>query len=411
MPGFPRRIGARFVALVRADFAGVRAGFVALLISSGGDLVAGVTLGSITGTLHTFLGLLILVPAAIGMRGNVFGALGSRLGTQIHAGTFRLSRRVDTLVGQSMAAAMLSSLSIAGVLAVLAKVMSEALVGKTMSIADFMVVSVIGAVLSSIVVLVLTVGVAAFCAARELDLDNVAAPIVTAAGDMVTLPSLFLATYALRISVVTPVVATACALLAVTCAVVGYSSRGLPVMRRIIVESLPVLAVAGIVDIVAGMTIQKRFESFTLFPALLVLVPPFLEDSGSLGAILSARIATKLHLGTLGEGRSPWRAATEDVLLVYMYAVPVFVFLALSSEASAHVVGLRSPGLARMMGVSLIAGFLATTASVLVGYYSAVATHRLGLDPDNHGIALVTSSLDLFGSLSLILAIVILGLA
>src|SRR5438270_675177 len=205
---FPRRVGARFVALLRADFAGVRAGFVALLISSGGDLVAGITLGSITGTLEQLPGLLVLVPAAIGMRGNVFGALGSRLGTRIHTGTFTLSRRIDTDVGQNMAAAIVSSLSISAVLAVLAKVMSETFgVGKTISIADFMVVSVVGAVLSSLLVLVLTVAVAAYCANRTLDLDNVAAPIVTAAGDMVTLPSLFLATYLLGFSVLTPLVA------------------------------------------------------------------------------------------------------------------------------------------------------------------------------------------------------------
>ena len=76
--------------------------------------------------------------------------------------------------------------------------MCEMLVGgPSISIVDFMVVSVIGAILSSVVVLVLTVAVAAFCASRDLDLDNVAAPIVTAAGDMVTLPSLFVATYLL----------------------------------------------------------------------------------------------------------------------------------------------------------------------------------------------------------------------
>ena len=43
-------------ALVRADLAGVRAGFVALLISSGTGLVAGLTLGSITGTLEKLPG-------------------------------------------------------------------------------------------------------------------------------------------------------------------------------------------------------------------------------------------------------------------------------------------------------------------------------------------------------------------
>ena len=61
------------------------------------------------------------------------------------------------------------------------------------SIVDFMVISVIGAIISSIVVGVITVAVAAYCARRSLDLDNVAAPIVTAAGDIATLPSLFLA--------------------------------------------------------------------------------------------------------------------------------------------------------------------------------------------------------------------------
>src|SRR6516225_1589679 len=113
-----RAVFTRFGALLRSDAAGVRAGFYALLLSSGGDLIAGLTLGSITGTLAALPGLLVLVPAAIGMRGNVFGALGSRFGTQIHAGTFRFSRRVDTEVGQNMAASMLSTLSIAVLLAV-----------------------------------------------------------------------------------------------------------------------------------------------------------------------------------------------------------------------------------------------------------------------------------------------------
>ena len=51
----------------------------------------------------------------------------------------------------------------------------------------------------------------------------------------------------------------------------------------------------------------------------------------------------------------------------------------------------------------------ATSAAVIVGYYAAVTTFRLGLDPDNHSVPLVTSSLDLLGALSLILAIAILG--
>ena len=97
-------------------------------------------------------------------------------------------------------------------------------------------------------------------------------------------------------------------------------------------------------------------------------------------------------------------------MLIYVYAIPVFVFLGMSSIVVAHVADKASPGNLDMMGVALLAGFMATTAAVVVGFYAAVATYRFGLDPDNHGVPMVTSSLDLLGALSLILAIVLLGL-
>src|SRR3954468_24324934 len=112
MRAWVRRAGSRFRAMLGADVATVRQGLAALLVSSGGDLLAGLTLGAITGNLEKLPGLLVLVPAAIGMRGNIFGALGSRLGTSIHAGTFSLSRRADTVVGQNVVASMALTLSI-----------------------------------------------------------------------------------------------------------------------------------------------------------------------------------------------------------------------------------------------------------------------------------------------------------
>jgi mgtE-like transporter len=404
-----RAVVARFRALLRSDAAGVRAGFVALLLSSGGDLLAGLTLGSITGTLQALPGLLVLVPAAIGMRGNVFGALGSRLGTAVHTGTFRMSRRMDTLVGQNLAASMSMSLSISLVLAFLAKAVCVAFgLENTISIIDFVVISVIGGFLSSIVVMAITVGVATLSVRRSWDLDNVTSPIVTAAGDMVTLPALFLATYLVGIPWVTTIVAVICAVVGLVALVASVRSRA-PILRRIARESLPVLVIAGTIDVVAGLTIEKRFTSFLVFPALLVLVPPFLEDSGALGGILSARVSTKLHLGTLAPGRGSFRSVGEDVMLIYLYAVPVFLLLGVSADIAAAAAGLRSPGSLQMIGVSMLAGLVSTTFAVLVGFYGAVAAYRLGLDPDNHGIPIVTSSLDLLGAFALILAIVALG--
>lgn len=404
------RLLRRFRALVRSDPAGIGAGFIALVVSAFASLTAGLTLGAITGTLEELPGLLVLMPAAIGMRGNVFGALGSRLGTAIHAGTFTVSRRLDTLVGQNVAAALALSLSTSLVLAVLAKVVSVAFgVTGSISIADFLVISVIGGLLSSVVALFVVIGVTAACARWGFDLDNVHTPIVTTVGDVVTLPSLFLATYLAGLRWVTPTLAVVCALAGVAALVVSQRAR-LPIFGRIVRESLPVLALAGLVDVIAGITIEKRIESFAAFPALLVLIPPFLGQSGSLGGILTSRVSTKLNLGLVSPSRFSLRPVADDVLLTVVYAFPVFLLVGVSSDVAAALTGLRSPGALDVIGVALLAGALTTVLIVLIAYFAAVAAYRLGFDPDNHGIPIVTSSLDLVGAFSLILVIVALGL-
>jgi mgtE-like transporter len=404
------RLLRRFRALVRSDPVGIGAGFVALVFSAFASLIAGLVLGSITGTLEELPGLLVLVPAAIGMRGSVFGALGSRLGTSIHSGTFHLSRRLDTVVGQNAAAALALSLSTSLLLAVLAKAVSIAFgVSGTISIADFLVISVVGGMLSSVVALFVVVGVTAGCVRWNLDLDNVHTPIVTTVGDMVTLPCLFLATYLAGLRLVTPVVAVLC-VLGGAAAIVATQRAHLPILRQIVRESVPVLALAGLVDIVAGITVEKRLDSFAAFPALLVLVPPFLGQSGSLGGILSSRVATKLNLGLVSPTRFSLRPVADDVLLTVVYAFPVFLLVGVSSDIAAAIAGLRSPGALDVIGVTMLAGAFTTVLIVLIAYFSAVAAYRLGFDPDNHGIPIVTSSLDLVGAVSLILAIVALGL-
>jgi len=409
MLGLARRVGARFGALVGTDASTFKQGLAALLVSSGGDLLAGLTLGAITGTLADLPGLLVLVPAAIGMLGNVFGALGSRLGTSIHAGTFSVSRRAETVVGQNVVASMALSLSISFALAILAKAVAIGFgLPHTISVSYFVVISIVGGAISSVFVLMLTIGVAAGSVRFGWDMDNVAAPLVTAAGDMVTLPSLFLATFIVGPGIVTPIIAVVTGALAVASLVAAFRS-GLPIAVRILRESVPILLIAGLIDVVAGLTIEKRLESFLTFPALLVLVPPFLEDTGALGGILSARLASKLHLGTIEPTSIPPRVAREDFVLTFVFAIPVFTLVAISSDIAASVAGLASPGVVKMVLISLIGGFMATSVAIPIVYYGAIATYRLGLDPDNHGIPLITSSMDLVGAFTLILAIVLVG--
>ena len=98
-------------------------------------------------------------------------------------------------------------------------------------------------------------------------------------------------------------------------------------------------------------------------------------------------------------------------MLIAFFAVPVFVLVALSADVVSIVFDRASPGPLRMVEVSLLGGFLATGVAMLVAYYGSIAAFRLGLDPDNHGVPLLTSTMDLVGAISLILAIHVVGIA
>jgi mgtE-like transporter len=402
---------ARLRALLGPDATGARQGLVALGLNSTTSLVAGAFLGAITGTLAEYPGLLVLVPAAIGLRGNIFGAFGNRISTSIHAGTLRWSLRREAVLGQNVLASMLLTMGISLALAVVAKVVAVGMgLSGSIDLLSMATVSIVGGVIGSVVVLAASLGLTAGAVRFGWDLDNVTAPLVSTLGDVLTLPALYLATFLLGISVVTPTVGLVLVAAAVAFLVAGWrsSTEGL---RRIVHESVPVLLVAGCVSAGAGVTLEKSFARFDALPALLVLVPAHLSSSGALGGILSGRLSSKLFLGLVPPASRPNREARRDISLVFMLAAPVYVANGAGAHLVARALGQASPGLGEMLLVSLIGGALAILFVVGVAYYGTVAAYRTGVDPDTYGIPIVSSSVDLVGAFTLILAIALLGLS
>jgi mgtE-like transporter len=405
-----RRGFGRILAFLVAERRTIGQGFVALLLATVGSLAAGVVLGLITGTLERLPGLMILVPAAVATRGNIFGALASRLGTSIHTGLFETGRSREGLLYQNVFAASVLTLSVSLAVALLAKAFADAFGIFSISVVDFVVISLLGGLLASLFVGAFAVALSVRAYRRGWDLDSVAAPLVTAAGDMFTIPALYLASFVTGIRWVTAGLAGGLALLAVVLLVVGLTTH-LPAARRILRESLPLLVVAGAVDILAGLVVQANLSELVALPALLMLIPPILGNAGGLGGLLSSRLTSKLHLGVLTPRGRPESVAILDATVVMLIALAIFPLLGVAAEAVALTLGLPSPGLLRMVGVAVIAGAIATALALLVAYYSAVATYRLGLDPDNHGIPMITSSMDFAGVLSVVVALAAVGVA
>lgn len=401
----------RIGGLFGPDRAALRQGLVVLVGNSLTSLVAGAFLGSLTGTFERFPGLLVMVPAAIGLRGNVFGAMGSRLSTAIHTGTFSLTPRVDTVVGQNVTASAVLTLVMSCVLALVATVGSVAFgLPRTVGYLDLAVIGVVGGLAASVVVLAATLALAAGSARRGWDLDTVAAPTVSTLGDVLTIPALWLATGLAGRGIATDLGGVVVTALAVGAVVWSLRSR-FAELARIVRESLPILTVAGTLSTVGGVAIEKRLDAFVTFPAVLVMVPAFLSSAGALGGVLSSRLATKVHLGVVEPSPLPGRMARADMRFVAGLALPIAALNGVGAHLVAGLVGQRSPGLVDLVAVSLVGAVLLVTFVLAIAYYGTIAAVRLGLDPDTYGVPVVTSSIDLMGAFAVIVGLVVVGLA
>jgi mgtE-like transporter len=54
---------------------------------------------------------------------------------------------------------------------------------------------------------------------------------------------------------------------------------------------------------------------------------------------------------------------------------------------------------------------MATAVGIVVSYYVAIGTTRFGWDPDNHSVPVITSVMDLTGTIAFLFALAIFGVA
>ena len=383
--------------------------FIALAVNSTTSLVAGVTLGALTGTFERLPGLLVLVPAAIGLRGNVFSALGSRLSTAVHTGEFTLSRRRGTVLVENVIGALILTSGLSLAIAFGAWLLARTALGTDpIRLVDLATISIAGGLLASAVVLAVTIGLAVGAARRGWDLDNLVAPVVSTLGDVLTLPALWLATHIVDHGTVTSVIGWPLVLAAAAASVHGVLTRR-ELLRSVCRQSWPVLAGAGALSLLAGLVIEQRLDLLADAPALLVLVPAFVSSAGALGGVFAARTSTGLHLGTRRVGFIPDRGTRDDLAAIAAIALPVMVYNALGARAVAGLVGPAAPALGGLLVTTLMAGAGVLAFAFAVAYLSGVGAVRLRLDPDTYGIPLVTSSVDLVGAALLTSVAVVLG--
>ena len=381
---------------LRAERRTLRQGLVALVLSTVAGFVAGLTLSGIGSTLQSLPGLLILIPAAVGMRGTIFGAIGARLGTTNAAGTFEVSRRKDGVLYQNVYVAVVTTLGSALWLAVLAKLAGSAFGKPTISIWSLVTISVVGGALGSMFILLVTVGLSVLSYRRGWDLDSVSTPMVTALGDMVTLPTLYLATFLVQNPTVNMIVSVLCVMVAIYAIVRAYTVDQMAV-HRIVLEMTAVILLTPIFDILSGVLQESRLTELAAVPVLLILIPPFVSQAGALGGIFASRTSSKLQIGVITPRGLPEAPAVVDATIVFLLGLIVFTLIGVIAVVLADLTGQAPDSPSQVIVGCVVAGLIATPITIAISYYLAIITSRFGLDPDNHTVPIITSVMDLAG--------------
>ncbi|MBP5734620.1 MAG: magnesium transporter [Candidatus Methanomethylophilaceae archaeon] len=388
-------------------------GFLALTIAAIADLIAGLFLTTMEDILLAIHGMMIMIYCAIGMRGNIFGAMGSRLGTSMHMGTFQMTFRKKSVLRSNVEAVMTLTLLLSAIMGVIGWLIAYQFFGCDIDIMQFTFISLVGGILAGAIVLIFNIIIAHEGYKRDWDVDNITAPLIAAAGDIATVPMIFIATK-MATGLDHWIIDTVCIVLLIATAVSAYlilrrrtrRRRRMDEAKRIIKQSLPVLTACVLFEIMAGIIIETQSEKLVMYGALLVLLPAFLNEGNALSGMLTSRLSSMLHLGTLNSAVLPPKPAYENFAIMYILALVTFIMIG----SAAFIMEPDSMPYLQLMGVVLLAGMLTATVINFLSYYVAVAAIRFKLDPDDHCIPITSSIMDVVGTAILVAVITVMVL-
>jgi len=381
----------------------LRESLLALSVSVIGGLCAGIFLGKMTFFLTAFPGLLVLIPGAIGMRGNIFGALGSRLSTNLHIGLLSPELKRSKILSENIFSSLILTLILSMFLAFIAKGICIIFGFESISLVDFTLISIIAGLISSIIMLPLTMFISLKSFERGWDPDNISTPIIATFGDLFTLPAIILATMIVSflaypiIKYIFFVILVLIALLSVY-----YGMKSSKEMKKIIKQSTPVLLLCSFLGVTAGGFLNSSIETLLKNPSLLTLVPLFSGGGGNLVSILGARLSSALHSGLISPVLRPEKVTVRNFLIIVLLAIILFPTIGFLAELSSKI--LHIPGLTflSVIGISTIAGMILIGIMLLVVFFISTISYNRGLDPDNIVIPISTSTTDSLSSLILV---------
>ena len=354
--------------------------------------------------LETFPGLLVVIPGAIGMRGNIFGSFASRLSTNLHIGLISPEFEFSEQLNYNIFSSFVLTLVLSIFLGIVAKIFCILLNYPAIGLVDFILICTFAGIISNLIMLPITMFVSFKSFEHGWDPDNITSPIIAAFGDLFTLPAIIASVFILKMLEINFTVKYSVLIILLIGVLISfvYCYRLSDETKTILRQSTPILLLCSFLGGSAGGILNSSVETLLTNPSLLTLVPLFSGESGSLISILGARLSSGLHSGLIEPIKKPEGEALNNFGICFILAIIVFPFIGILAEGSSRAFKTAGVGFHKIIPISTLSGLILVTIMVFLVYYISITSYSHNLDPDNIVIPISTSVTDSISSLILI---------
>ncbi len=364
-----------------------------LLSSITGEFFYSALLVYVRHYLLAYPSIMSLLPVIANLRGGLYSTLASRASTRLHLG-YELRGLRDKWVLEQHTMIYMVKIIITIYVSFLATLASRGKVEFTeLFYASFTALS-----LAHLAMLPLTVVFAKESFRRGWDPDHMLTPIVALLGDVTTVPTLLVAVIAYHKCGDYMCLLIPLSLLVINLyPVIGGLLGGKLKLKLGVAGEIGVsLALSVAIEVFTGILFVEHTEMLVGKPYVLGALPVLMQAGGGISSITASKMSTELHVGTYPPSFIPSRRILGFFLhnlIVYapVYAVAGFIGFLSSLGAT----GLRLINLVSALRVSLEVGLILQPLTVLLSHALSTLAFKLGFDPDNTTIPVLTALMDI----------------
>ncbi|KAG0328850.1 hypothetical protein BG004_002456 [Podila humilis] len=338
--------------------------------------------------------LIILIPILLNLKGNLEMNLASRLSTAVDSPATR-----NAFIKGNLALLQLQSLTVGSVAGLFAFVLGMIVHPTTNDLSEIALMissSMLCASVSSFLLGSFMCALVLICRHFRVNPDNIACPLASSFGDLVTLVILSGFSVLLAKFIETPLSEILLVVLLMLIPGWVYYVRSNKFVSEVVKEGWGPVFAAMVIASTAGLTLERYINQF---PGMAMISPVLNGLTGNIGSIYASRISTALHANI----EEAYRKTERTLFLVH---IPIeIMFLA--------VVGILKLGdvqwsFAVVAGYALVSLTLVVIALTLAKHITRLFW-KWGYDPDNYALPILTSLIDVLGTMLLVLGFWSLG--